>query len=234
MLGWNDKMGTINSDPMFLCGESYWGFQHSIWGGSSSKIWGTRDISGGEAYNRIATWGNICTWANSEFGQGRKPWGPIGAPLIPTPLFYGQYVVGRAKYIEDHIDWLFGQANAYVNLWIEFDEPVGVKGYKWAELLIYLKCHGSLFKPSQPLGTFLTRTRTEGDLSWYLVSHRMPSDIGQSYTDIHVLLDEFYLRLQSAFGVDIQHGKVVGITFGVESSRGEMSSRYDYFYLYVP
>jgi len=228
------EMGIVNSDPMFLCGESYWGFQHSIWGGSSSKIWASRDISGGEAYNRIATWGNINTWANSEFGQGRKPWGPIGIPLLPISLFNGQYVVARAKYIEDHIDWLLGQANVYVNLWIEFDEPVGTKGYKWAELLIYLKCHGSLFKPSQFSNTYLARTRTEGDLKWYMVSHRLQNDVGQNYIDIHVLLDGFYSRLQSVFGINLQHGKIVGITFGVESCRGEISSLHDYFYLYVP
>lgn len=211
---------TTNYNPTFVDSQHWY---VDTWG-PTGKSWHTQSIAGGVSSTRAAIWGNWIQWGNTEYEQGTDPWATYGNLMYNPPLTTPQQLIVTARVTEKHVDWLFGQVNAYVEFWVCFDEPVGTHGYVWAELQIFLCSKAGWFNPCLARRNgYATRTVEN---SWYHVMYRV-NNLGSSWSTRTISLQGLLDRLQSTWNIDISKGQVTCICFGVEGVRGEMTVQYD-------
>lgn len=214
----NASYYSTNYNPYFV-DSSHW--IPDTW--TASRSWHTYTIADGVAYTRAAIWGSVYEWGNTEYEQGTDPWGNYDNLMYNPPLTFNQQLVVTSKITEQHVDFWVGQANAYVEFWVYFTEPVGNQGFQWAELQVYLKSKSGLFNPCPARQNgYAVRTAS----NWYHVMYRT-NDVGSSFTTRTVSLQGLISRLQSTWNVDLTKGSVTCICFGVEAVKGEMTAIFD-------
>jgi len=213
---------TVNNNPQFVNGNDW---QADIW--TQPNMYHTYSMGAGYAYTRFAGWNGINHWGNTEYEQGTDFWATYGNFPYPIPLTATQQLQTRSRITESHVDYWFGVANAYVNLWVTFTSPTGSAGLTRAEILIYLKTAKGVFYPFQGQNTYTQQIRSDAGLTWYLIAYR-GYDIGTSFTTRTFNLNAVINRLSTVYGVDLSKGTVNAVTFGIEGAQGEMASEWDY------
>jgi hypothetical protein len=179
------------------------------------------------AYTRYAGWNGLNSWGNTEYEQGRDPWKTYGIPSYAVPLTLAQQVTVTSRIVEAKVDPKVGVASAYIDLWVNFSEPVGDQGLTWAEFIIYLRTEKGVLYPFQEPGSYSNTVVSDGDLVWYMIGYRSPEvELGRSTRTVSI--NELANRLAQAYHVDISKGTVSCITFGVEAAEGEMAVEWSY------
>lgn len=136
------------------------------------------------------------TWGNAEYCQGYKPWGQVGPAFSPVLLNIQQRLVMSCR-CDSAVAFYWGQANMFVDLWVQFSGPVGNNGYSYAELLFYPKQFGI---GSQGENTYTTTTKTDGGISWYVCAYRN-WDVGSSFTYKEINVNNIIDYMCSQFGI---------------------------------
>lgn len=213
---------TVNNDPYFYGGH----WEIDLW--SQGSTWHDYSLGGGTAMTRAAIWSGFNVWGNTEYQLGKDFWKVWGTGMYEIPLTIQQQVVTRGRVTEEYCSWN-GVVNMFGNWWIEFSEPVGPYGLTWAELIVYFSSKDGWLYPWQWNNSYKTQLRVEPEYSWYMVSYRVPQDIGGSWTTKTVNLNNLINLLTSRWGIDISKGMIKGIAFGIEGANGEMTAEWDYY-----
>jgi hypothetical protein len=200
-------------------------WQVDFWSGPN--MWHDCSMSSEVAYTRFAGWNGFESWGNTEYEQGHDPWKAYGMFNQSVPLTGIQQVSVEFRVVEAKVDSVRGAANAYVDLWINFSQPVGEKGLTWAEFIIYLKTEKGIVYPFQEPGSYSNKIRNDGDLTWYVIGYRCP-DVEFGWNTRTININGLTNRLAQSYQVDIAKGTVSCITFGVEAAQGEMSVEWNH------
>jgi hypothetical protein len=143
-----------------------------------------------------------------------------------------QHLTVTLRIVETKVDAFLGIGNAYVDLWVNFSQPVGNKGLTWAELIVYLKTEKGIFYPFQEQGTFSSRICHDGKLQWYMIGYSC-FDADSQWTTRSISVNDLINRLAQTYRVDVSKGTVSCITFGVEAAQGEMAVEWNFLnYVY--
>lgn len=202
----------------------------AFWTGPNK--WHSCSMNSTMVYTRFAGWNGLNSWGNTEYERGRDPWKSYGKPSGSVPLTTKQRLTVSLRVVENKVDVLQGIGNAYVDLWVNFSEPVGNMGLRWAELIIYLKTEKGIFYPFQEQGSFSSKICKDGNLRWYMIGYSC-FDVGSEWSTRTIAVNDLISRLSQVYGVVISKGTVSCVTFGVEAAQGEMavewsSLNYDY------
>ncbi len=184
--------------------------------------WHSCTINNSVVYTRFAGWNGLDSWGNTEYEQGRDPWRTYGIPSRAVPLTAVQRLEVRLRIAEAKVDSLIGIGNAYIDLWVNFSEPVGTRDLVWAELIIYLKTEKGLIYPFQEQGSYSNRICRDGNLRWYMIGYSC-FDVDSQMGTRTIAINDLIVRLAQSYRVDIFKGTVSCITFGVEAAQGEMA-----------
>lgn len=200
-------------------------WEADLWTGPNK--WHDYSFNSDFAYTRFAGWNGINSWGNTEYEQGRDPWQTYGLPTKAIPLVSAQQVTARLRIVEAKVDNKLGAASAYIDLWVNFSGPVGEKGLRWAELIVYLKTEKGALYSFQDQDSFSNRICTDGNLTWYMVGYRcLDADVEWSTRTIDI--NQLITQLADVYGVDISKGTVSCLTFGVEGAQGEIAAEWNY------
>jgi hypothetical protein len=189
--------------------------------------WHTCFMNSGLVYTRFAGWNGLNSWGNTEYEQGRDPWKTYGIFSRAVPLTSIQHITVTLRIVEAKVDIFVGVGSAYMDLWVNFSEPVGDKRLTWAELIVYLKTEKGLFFPFQEQGAYCNRICTDGNLTWYLVGYSC-FGVESQWSTRTITVNDLISRLAQIYRVDISKGTVSCITFGVEAAQGEIAAEWSY------
>lgn len=148
-------------------------WQADFWSGPNK--WHNCSMNSDFAYTRFAGWNGVNSWGNTKYERGRDPWKTYGIPSRAVPLTLDQQVTVTLRIVEARVDGVVGVASAYVDLWVNFSEPVGEKGLSWAELIVYLKTEKGALYPFQEPGSYSGKVCSDGDLMWYVDRSMAPA-----------------------------------------------------------
>jgi hypothetical protein len=186
------------------------------------------NVGNSDAYAKYdATSQGYNIWGNTEYEQGYDPWGfwgstwNIGTVLLSRP---NQKISYRAKLDTNELGGA-GVANAYINLWIMFQDPDhGGPEWGYGEIEIFL--HKT--NDSTPDQTPFAETRYDSTIgNWYFVGYHatnLSADYTEGTVDLTPIINKFY----DQWGIDLSSGGITGITFGVECERAKMKAIFDY------
>lgn len=178
-------------------------------------------------YTRFAGWNGVNSWGNTEYEEGRDPWKTCGITGRAVPLTAEQHLTVTLRITEGKVDPFLGIGNAYVDLWVNFSEPVGNRGLSWAELIVYFKTEKGVFYPFQQQGEYCNRVCSDGNLSWYLMGYSC-FNVDSQWSTRAITVNDLINRLAQVYHVDISKGTVSCVTFGVEGAQGEISAEWSY------
>ncbi len=199
-------------------------WQADVWTGQNK--WHDWYMNSDVAYIWFAGWDGINSWGNTEYEQGRDPWGVYGMPFHAVPLTLAQQVTVTLRIVEAKVDAWAGVADAYVDLWVNFSQPVGTKGFVWAELIIYLKVEKGFFYPFPEQDSYSNMLRSDGALNWYMIGYRS-QDVNSGWSTRTINVNALANRLAQDYHVDISRGTVSCVTFGIEGAQGEMTAQWN-------
>lgn len=169
------------------------------------------------AITRFAGWSGPNSWGNTEYEQGRDPWKNYGNSSGSVPLTASQRLTVSLRILESKVDTVFGISNAYVDLWVNFSEPVGDNGLMWAELIVYLKTEKGVLYPFQEQGTYSSKICGDGNHTWYVIGYGCPA-AGSVWSNREINMNDLINQLAQVFRVDLSKGTVSCIAFGVEGA----------------
>jgi hypothetical protein len=215
--------GNSNPDVKWCWQPESW--QEDYWTGPNR--WHDCSMNSEVAYTRFAGWNGLNSWGNTEYERGRDPWRTYGLPSYAVPLTLAQQVTVTSRIVEAKVDTVVGVASAYVDLWINFSEPVGEKGLTWAEFIVYLKTEKGVSYPFQEPSSYSNKVCSDGDLMWYMIGYRCP-EVELTWSTRTININELTNRLAQVYRVDISKGTMSCITFGVEAAQGEMAVQWNY------